>query len=1156
MILYSCLLFVLLGSAYAAHRWRNSGAPLAISRRLLVGFGFGLLVFVVSSMASYRSAQQLADTADWVRHTHEVLAKIQKVNSDLNGIQAAVRGFVITGQVEFLTPYRDAVRELQDDERMLHRLTADNPRQQKRLTVLDDQIREWLAFSAETLELRRRRDFAGAAVLISIDRGQEIMAQFGSAIHALEREERDLLTQREAQARSQTARTFVILPAGTLIGLGLLLTVLFFLNAEAIERRDAEAVSRLAAEILTSTSDGVITTTLEGIITTWNPGAERILGYTAQEAIGAPVLMLIPPEYMAQATEILSTIGRGERVEHFETVRVRKGSGKANVSVTISPLKDTSGRTDGAASILHDITGRKQAEEALHASEARFRTMANSIPHLAWIARADGFIHWYNEPWYEYTGTTPEGMEGWGWQTVHDPEVLPKVMQRWTNAIGSGQPFEMEIPLRGANGTFRTFLTRVRPLTDTEGRVVQWFGTNTDVDELKQMQESLRASQVRLNSALAAGAIGTWTWDLVNDSLAADEFTARMFSIEPDAAAKGLPAEVYLQAVLEEDQPQVADGLAHAIESCGFYDIEYRVRQKTGGLRWLQAKGRVEGDTAGNALRFHGAVMDITERKRTEGRFRRLVDSNAQGVIFWNTKGEITGANDAFLRIVGYTREDQQAGRIGWATMTPPEYAHLDRRSLEELGTKGTCTPFEKEFIRKDGSRVPILLGAAAFEDSPDEGVCFLLDITERKQTDQVLHESEEHFRFLNDLSEATRTLVDPKLIMSVTAQMLGKHLRVSRCAYADVEQDGEWFTILHDYTDDCASTVGRYQLSLFGARAVATLHRAQTLIIRNVEAELLPGEGADMFNAISIKAIITCPLVREGGLRAMMAVHQTTARDWTSAEVTIVQDVVERCWAMVGRRTAEEKVQQLNAELEQRVIERTAQLEVANKELEAFSYSVSHDLRAPLRAVDGFSQAVMEDYGSQLPEEGRRLLRVIRDGAQRMGALIDDLLQFAQLSRQPLNGRVVDTARLVRDVFQDLGPEREGRQIEICVHDLPPCRGDPALLKQVWVNLVSNALKYTRKRERALLEIGCLREKNEDVYFVRDNGTGFDMRYAHKLFSVFQRFHRAEDYEGTGVGLAIVQRVIHRHGGRVWADAAVERGATFYFTLEEETKS
>jgi light-regulated signal transduction histidine kinase (bacteriophytochrome) len=248
----------------------------------------------------------------------------------------------------------------------------------------------------------------------------------------------------------------------------------------------------------------------------------------------------------------------------------------------------------------------------------------------------------------------------------------------------------------------------------------------------------------------------------------------------------------------------------------------------------------------------------------------------------------------------------------------------------------------------------------------------------------------------------------------------------------------------------------------------------------------------------------------------------------------------------------------------EEAVIERTAQLEAANKELESFSYSVSHDLRAPLRAMDGFSQAVLEDYGAQLPEEGRRYLQTIREGAQHMGALIDDLLTFSRLSRLPVNKRAVDTGGLVRDTISELDSQREGRRIEIRIGDLPPCQGDPALLKQVWLNLLSNAFKYTRHREPAVIEVGCMREpafaqgygeagkgQEENVYFVRDNGTGFDMHYAGKLFGVFQRLHRAEDFEGTGVGLAIVHRIIHRHGGRVWAEAAVDRGATFYFTLE-----
>jgi PAS domain S-box-containing protein len=261
------------------------------------------------------------------------------------------------------------------------------------------------------------------------------------------------------------------------------------------------------------------------------------------------------------------------------------------------------------------------------------------------------------------------------------------------------------------------------------------------------------------------------------------------------------------------------------------------------------------------------------------------------------------------------------------------------------------------------------------------------------------------------------------------------------------------------------------------------------------------------------------------------------------TALATVSRDITDR-------KRAEQEIRQLNADLERRVIERTDQLEAANKELEAFSYSVSHDLRAPLRAVSGFSRIVLEDYGAQLPGEGKAHLQTICDAAQRMGMLIDDLLSFARLSRLPLTRQAVEVERQVRDALGELQSEQGMRALDVRVGELPACYGDPALLKQVWLNLLSNALKYTKNRELAVIEIGSTREQDTAVYFVRDNGTGFDMQYAGKLFGVFQRLHRQEDFTGTGVGLAIVQRIVNRHGGRIWADAEPDRGATFYFTL------
>jgi signal transduction histidine kinase len=318
----------------------------------------------------------------------------------------------------------------------------------------------------------------------------------------------------------------------------------------------------------------------------------------------------------------------------------------------------------------------------------------------------------------------------------------------------------------------------------------------------------------------------------------------------------------------------------------------------------------------------------------------------------------------------------------------------------------------------------------------------------------------------------------------------------------------------------------------------------------RELGTAILPGFEALVFKASrGIEDIYELTYIKKDGSRLPAVVSVTALRD--------EQDVIIG-YLLIGtdntaRKLAEEEVRRLYAELEQRVILRTSELEAANKELEAFSYSVSHDLRAPLRAMDGFSQAVLEDFGGLLPEEGRRQLDTIRSGAQKMGALIDALLTFARLSRQLLNKQAIDTGQLVKGALEDLGSPWPQRKVEVRLGPLPASSGDPVLLKQVWLNLLSNALKYTRKREMALVEIGCQKTEGVDTYFVRDNGTGFDMRYVEKLFGVFQRFHRVEDFEGTGVGLAIVQRIVQRHGGRVWAVAAVDRGSTFFFTLGKD---
>ncbi len=249
-------------------------------------------------------------------------------------------------------------------------------------------------------------------------------------------------------------------------------------------------------------------------------------------------------------------------------------------------------------------------------------------------------------------------------------------------------------------------------------------------------------------------------------------------------------------------------------------------------------------------------------------------------------------------------------------------------------------------------------------------------------------------------------------------------------------------------------------------------------------------------------------------------------------------------------RKLVEQELYRLNSELEQRVTERTTQLQAVNQELEAFAYSVSHDLRSPLRAIDGYTRILLEDYALRLDDEAIRVCTVICNEAQRMGQLIDDLLAFSRLNRTHLQTTVIQMTELAQSIFEELHSSEHQRPVSFQIHPLPTTLGDPSMMRQVWQNLLANALKFSNKRAEARVEVGATQSEQETIYWIRDNGAGFDMRYTGKLFGVFQRLHSAREFPGTGVGLAIVQRIVHRHGGRVWGEGAVDTGATFHFAL------
>jgi signal transduction histidine kinase len=287
-----------------------------------------------------------------------------------------------------------------------------------------------------------------------------------------------------------------------------------------------------------------------------------------------------------------------------------------------------------------------------------------------------------------------------------------------------------------------------------------------------------------------------------------------------------------------------------------------------------------------------------------------------------------------------------------------------------------------------------------------------------------------------------------------------------------------------------------------------------------------------------------TAKIVSEKGDYSVRAVK--SGKD----ELGELTDAFNQMLERIERQTRE--ITELNQNLEQRVVERTHDMEIANKELEAFSYSVSHDLRAPLRSIHGYMNIFAEEYAAQLDDEGKRLVNIIIRNGQRMGQLIDDLLEFSHLGRKEIIRSTISMEDIVKAVWDEQRRAGDNRNIELRLHPLPKAIADSSTMRQVWFNLISNAIKYTGHKDKAIIEIGSLKKDDRIVYYVKDNGAGFDMQYYNKLFGVFQRLHSVKDFDGTGVGLAIVQRIIAKHGGAIWAEAKPDDGATFYFSLPD----
>jgi len=521
----------------------------------------------------------------------------------------------------------------------------------------------------------------------------------------------------------------------------------------------------------------------------------------------------------------------------------------------------------------------------------------------------------------------------------------------------------------------------------------------------------------------------------------------------------------------------------------------------------------------------HAIVVyeNITECKQTEvelrdaqERIKGIIGSAMDAIISVDGDQHVLLFNAAAERMFGYSASEVLGQSLG--RFIPQQLRSTPRNPVSAFGqadvTNRRMGAWGATFgVRANGEEFPIEASISQVEAGGEQLYTIILrDISERKQAEEELKQSEARYRRLFE------TAPDAMYTLSIPAGLITS------------------------MNPACEKITGWPPAELVGQHFLSLIQAADVPLARAAFQKVLLGEQPEP-HELHI-------LAKSGGqvIGEFRTIPQMEGGKVTGT-LGIARDISER-------KRVEAKIRLLNEDLEMRVKERTVQLEAANRELESFSYSVSHDLRAPLRAMAGFSRLLIEEYGPELPDEAQRYLRTVQDNAQQMGRLIDDLLAFSRLGRHALNKQPVVLARLIREALNTLSVEQAGRNVEMVIGDLPDCQADPALLKQVFINLLSNALKFTRQKAPAIIEIGCLNSVGQaegPTYFIKDNGVGFDMRYVNKLFGVFQRLHRAEEYEGTGVGLATVQRIIRRHGGRIWAEAEAGKGATFYFTLGGE---
>ena len=802
---------------------------------------------------------------------------------------------------------------------------------------------------------------------------------------------------------------------------------------------------------------------------------------------------------------VTGALGEGVAIETFErgaTDYVLKDSlDKLGPAVTRA-LREAEKRTE-----------LKQKAEALRESEERFRMLVEGVKDYAIVMLdAGGFITSWNSGAERLHGRTADKVLRRHFSALYvaDDVKRGRPMMDLEEATAKGRFEEEGTRLRNGTKSFSAHVV-ITALRDAAGRLQGFAQVTRDITERKQAQESLTRIEARKNAFLETAPDAIMSIDhqgrLQEWSLSAQ----RIFGFSR-AEAVGRHADDLI--VPPAMRKMYQDGLAHyLVTGAGSLlrrPIELNLRRKDGTE--FPAELSISRAPTDEPPRCTAIVRDITERKKTEAalreseeRYRLLVEGvNDYAIYFLDPQGCVATWNVGAERIEGYQTTEIIGKPLSLFFTTTDKESGLPAQILERATATGRCT-YEGWRVRKDGSLFWTHGSISALRNGNGKLVGFskiVRDTTEQKR-------AEEGLRRLAAIVESSDDAILSKSLDSV----------------------------IESWNPGAARLFGYSAEEIVGKPVLVLVPPDRVKEEAHVISQIRQGKTVPYFETLRR---------RKDGRLVDVSITISPIKDARGRVIgasQITRDITDR-------KRVEAQLQTLNEELERRVQERTAQLETSNQELEAFSYSVSHDLRAPLRHILGYVDILQNEAAGRLNEEDRQTLRTISESAQHMSRLIDALLAFSRMGRAEMQFTRVRLADAAKEALHELRDETKGRIVHWQFGPLPEVRGDLLMLRQVFVNLLSNALKYTRRRAEARIEIGSQSGPREVVCFVRDNGVGFDMDYADKLFGVFQRLHRSKEFEGTGIGLANVRRIVGRHGGRTWADGAPNAGASFYFSL------